>query len=84
MAITVTIKGKNCFQPFLIISLNNDGFANLQPTISKIAAKTDNGILFKMVGIISIEINNKKPAPWGAMVVIIPRPFFRYYQQRAM
>ena len=47
---TVTVKGANCFQPNRYICLNKDGFASLYPTISKIEAKTDKGILFKSVG----------------------------------
>ena len=58
---TVTAKGANCFHPSLNMVKNNFGFAKLYPTRSKIDANTDNGILFKSVGIKRIEINNNKP-----------------------
>src|SRR5690606_5565061 len=58
---TVTINGAHCFQPKLYIFLNNVGLASLYPTTNRIAAKTDNGILFNNLGIRITEINNKNP-----------------------
>ena len=57
----MTVKGKNCFHPKKYIVLNNDGFANLYPTSNKIAARTDNGIRFNNLGIMSTEINKNIP-----------------------
>ena len=56
--VTVTSKGINCFKPNLYMETNNDGFANLYPTIKRIAARTDSGILFNIVGIRITEISN--------------------------
>ena len=53
----VTIKGVNCFQPNRYISLNKEGFANLYPTINRIEANTDKGILFNKLGIKITEIS---------------------------
>ena len=56
--VTVTAKGRNCFQPNLYMETNKEGFANLYPTIKRIAARTDSGVLFNNVGIRITEISN--------------------------
>ena len=58
---TVTAKGVNYFHPSRYMLKNKLGFANLYPTIRRMDAKTDSGILFRSAWIKRTEISNKNP-----------------------
>ena len=69
---TVVIKGKNCLHPNLKIDINNFGLANLYPTINRIAARTESGIIFNNPGIVITEINKKTPWRMADILVFPP------------
>ena len=59
--------------PYSTLSkINNIKKVNPKPTINKIAAKTDSGIIFNKVGIKITEINNKNPCMIADNLVLPP------------